>query len=463
MTVVQAGPTKRFFVSMLTRDIDLADAILDLLDNCVDGIMREKGGALDDGPQPYAGFRATIEANKDFFRLTDNCGGIPREVAASAAFRLGRDLKQRDENLATVGMYGIGMKRAMFKMGRHSTVTSQPAGQAYFVDIPPDWLDDDNRWTLEMVDTDQRLGEDGTEIHVRELHDSIAFQFDKTRSAFLGDLEKEISRLYALIINKGFQVRLNGDLIKPVDLDILFPTTNGTGPVIEPYVYKDNNDGVDIELVVGFYRPLATERELDAERQSPRSRDHAGWTVICNDRVVLHNDKTLRTGWGRGNVPNYHNQFISIAGVVIFRSSTPWKLPLNTTKRGLDADSLVYLQTLDIMQEGLKKFTDFTNKWKGREEETGPAFTATAAVRAIDVPALVGDEQNWIKVRKTGGRKLVPNLPLPAPTHKRKRIAFTRDEEEVIFLATRLFADEDANPADVGLRCWEDRLAAERR
>lgn len=35
----QASPTKQFFVSMLTRDISLADAILDLLDNCLDGAM----------------------------------------------------------------------------------------------------------------------------------------------------------------------------------------------------------------------------------------------------------------------------------------------------------------------------------------------------------------------------------------------------------------------------------------
>ena len=32
-----AIPTKQFFVSMLTRDISLADAILDLIDNCLDG------------------------------------------------------------------------------------------------------------------------------------------------------------------------------------------------------------------------------------------------------------------------------------------------------------------------------------------------------------------------------------------------------------------------------------------
>ena len=40
---ILASPTKRFFVDMLTRDIDLKDAVLDLLDNCVDGLMRSLG------------------------------------------------------------------------------------------------------------------------------------------------------------------------------------------------------------------------------------------------------------------------------------------------------------------------------------------------------------------------------------------------------------------------------------
>jgi hypothetical protein len=40
---VNASPVKSFFVHMLTRDIGLEEAILDLLDNCVDGILRSKG------------------------------------------------------------------------------------------------------------------------------------------------------------------------------------------------------------------------------------------------------------------------------------------------------------------------------------------------------------------------------------------------------------------------------------
>ena len=40
-TYADAKPTKAFFVNMLVRDIELKDALLDLLDNCVDGALRK--------------------------------------------------------------------------------------------------------------------------------------------------------------------------------------------------------------------------------------------------------------------------------------------------------------------------------------------------------------------------------------------------------------------------------------
>jgi len=50
---IDASPTKDFFVSMLTRDISLDDAILDLLDNCVDGILRNE--LTNNEEHPYKG------------------------------------------------------------------------------------------------------------------------------------------------------------------------------------------------------------------------------------------------------------------------------------------------------------------------------------------------------------------------------------------------------------------------
>ena len=114
---VDSSPTKEFFVEMLTRDIDLTDAILDLLDNCLDGVLRKRGSMdIKRDDFDYSGFEANITIEKDCFIIQDNCGGISKSIAINSAFRMGRDsTKVLDENLPTVGIYGIGMKRAIFK------------------------------------------------------------------------------------------------------------------------------------------------------------------------------------------------------------------------------------------------------------------------------------------------------------------------------------------------------------
>src|SRR4051812_6075156 len=139
-----AHPSKAFFVEMLTRDIDLQDAILDLIDNCIDGIQRQLTSAkprnLD---KPYGGFAAQLTISSKRFAIEDNCGGIPRSKAETEAFRLGRPANHKRENLPTVGVYGIGMKRAIFKMGRKAEVTTVSDGKAFKVSISPEWMQSD--------------------------------------------------------------------------------------------------------------------------------------------------------------------------------------------------------------------------------------------------------------------------------------------------------------------------------
>ena len=81
---VDARPTKEFFVDMLTRDVRMAMAILDLVDNSIDGAIRtRKEKRLD-------GLMVAITFNQEHFIIEDNCGGIPLDLAINHAFRFGR-------------------------------------------------------------------------------------------------------------------------------------------------------------------------------------------------------------------------------------------------------------------------------------------------------------------------------------------------------------------------------------
>src|SRR5260370_41108554 len=91
--------------------------------------MRSLGKDFDaeDGAKPYEGFRAELHFAKDGFQIRDNCGGISRKLAEESAFRLGRprSVDRTEKDIPTVGTYGIGMKRAIFKMGREWEVISR--------------------------------------------------------------------------------------------------------------------------------------------------------------------------------------------------------------------------------------------------------------------------------------------------------------------------------------------------
>lgn len=458
-TDVPAHPVKSFFVNMLTRDISLADAILDLLDNCVDGILRKNRGRTT-GPRPYQGFHADITYNGDEFEISDNCGGIPWSLH-QYAFRMGRADSDRNTNMPTVGVYGIGMKRAIFKIGKQCLIQTQNGDNAYDVEITPEWLTDERNWDMPVSESGSRRREDGTTIVISGLSEGVRSLFHDDFASFEKDFRQKVATHYAFIINKGFRIRVNGKPVvaKPTELRFDAGTKKNA---IRPFIYTTTIDDVDVFLAVGFTNPIPSEDDVLAEqlRKQYSSLD-AGWTIVCNDRAVVYCDRTELTGWGEAGVPQFHTQFIAIAGVVEFRSNDASKLPTTTTKRGIDASSRLYLQIKNKMREGLQMFTDFTNKWKGREL----AREAQNIIRRAAPTTLAGLRAASAKLSfrtlSSGpkGRQYKPKLPMPRRRgDDNQRITFVRGIPAVEEVALLLFNRKNVNPSKVGEACFDRTL-----
>lgn len=462
---ITAFPAKRFFVEMLTRDIELSDSILDLLDNCLDGVLRKNRFTPEqtfENPDIYKGYYAHIEYDENGFKITDNCGGIPGRLAEKYAFRLGRPSERDAEDLPTIGVYGIGMKRAIFKMGTSATILSKTEDEQFSVNISPEWMDNDEDWSLELERNTVDLKEAGVSINVKNLRKDIKASLSKDRG-FESDLINIISNHYSLIISKGFEVKINNFIVKPNSTMLIFDENsigkNTDG--IAPYVYKNELEGVSIKIAVGFYRNLPSEEEEESLLAGRSTTEKAGWTIICNDRVVLHADKTKLTGWGEAGVPQYHTQFIGISGVVVFTSSNAEALPITTTKRGVDGNSELYLSTKDFMREGLKFFTDFTNKWKSNSEERKQIVSTTSnmvSTTETDFTKSIPTDK-WSTVRRSiGGQVFKPKLPLPKDTDPLRQIKFSRRISEIKLVSELVFDDESQPPTEVGQFCFDDFL-----
>jgi hypothetical protein len=153
---VDAEPTKEFFVSMLVRDIELIPALVDLVDNSVDGARRLRGSDRFDG------LYVRIDATAEMFRIEDNRGGIPIDIARRYAFRFGRT-DETPQLARSVGQFGVGMKRALFKLGPDFEIRSVEAASDFVLKVNvPVWTDQTS-WDFEFSDYHEAVEHDPSE------------------------------------------------------------------------------------------------------------------------------------------------------------------------------------------------------------------------------------------------------------------------------------------------------------
>ncbi len=350
---INANPTKRFFIDMLVRDIDLEPAIVELVDNSLDGAKRIRKEKQYEGT-----CEIKVSLEDDQFEIADTCGGISIYDAKHYCFRFGRDAGRPFDLVDGTGVFGIGMKRALFRLGKEFDIESTTLTEHFKIHIDVDtWLDNKNPdWTFEFSDIGSNENNDittcGTVIRVRRLHEGIKNSFKDP--LFISRFYDYIQRRSAIIKSLGVNVIVNNKNVQYADEMILFSN------MFKPFVKKLEIDDVKIKIIAGC-----------AKMGEPKK---AGWYVQCNGRTVLYANRDEETGWGIDGVRNYHAAFASFRGYVEFESKYLEKLPWNTTKTGVDRSSKYYQLALTTMKECTKIFISWRDKvdeFINDNEETG--------------------------------------------------------------------------------------------
>ena len=433
-----ANPTKAFFVSMITRDITLEDSIMDLIDNSVDGAWRNQGSQpmmLADGTDLSA-YSISIDASDEQFAIKDNCGGMTLDDAVGYAFSFGRRAADK-LNEYSIGVYGIGMKRAAFKLGRDIHVKStyseaDGAKQTFAVPIVvDDWLRNEKPpWDFDIVEADN-LDENGVEIVVTKLTPSAKTSFGNP--AFLHNLQRTIARDYSLHLHRGLNISVNG---KPVTgLPIELRQSDEYAPMHVDY--KDELDGVEVvvEIIGGMAAP-------PPESVDPGVTDDGdkrfGWYVACNGRIVLAADKSSVSGWGTPDWPQWHSQYSGFMGIILFTSPNAVALPLTTMKRSVDLSSEVFLRARPRMREVSKQWIAYTNSRKQALEEAKRKETA-----ALNVSIYAVKKQNSV---------VLPNL-VPVQTERIANVHYSVPVSKLKKLAKEL-GTISMTYRDVGLKSF---------
>jgi hypothetical protein len=344
--LANAYPRKHFFLEMFTRDISLEDCVLDLIDNSIDGLVRTReidisSSLLDEANAknfpPSAGLpRIEVSYTKSHFEIKDTCGGIPRDHALKDVFNFGHS---PDAMGGVLGVYGVGLKRAIFKLGENFEMKSRTVDNGFDVNLNVrEWSKkddalDDWRIPITFASSAPSLKKAGTSIRVTNLRKEVTMRMDD--GTFQERLKSVISQTYGLFIKRYVIITLNGLELEPFQIPL------AASAEVQPAHDVFEEHGVRVELFASL-----AERKNQQWKAEP-----AGWYVLCNGRIVVAADKGELTGWGTAGFPQFHDgKFRGFVGVAFFKAKDPALLPWTTTKRGLNRESPVYQSARNRMR-----------------------------------------------------------------------------------------------------------------
>ncbi len=370
-----ARPEKRLFISLITRDISLVDALLDLTDNSINAALEPLAAQLttaDDYQrllakktlQPKVKIDLTVDTSRIIVR--DNASGISAATAQTYVFRFGSDDNRETHKSDRLSVYGIGLKRAMFKCGNRIDIISDHHEGGFDLRLNVHQWEalEQERWAFDITPRSPATKDLGTRIVISELRDDVIRRVGD--GLFLTQLRDRISRTYSFFIGRVVTITLNGEEVAREPFDI------GENYASE----KFQREAVSCNITAGIAN---TPGEVFRDR-------NAGWFVFCNGRTVLFADKTPLTGWAGGGLPIFQPKHRPFLGTAFFVSPYPEALPWTTTKTSINEDSAVWHEAKGHM---VKVGRVITGLLDGRYTDEGtnvaPADLQSVSGRGISV------------------------------------------------------------------------------
>lgn len=400
--LADASPEKRLFISLITRDISLVEALLDLIDNSINAALQPLAPKLktaDDYERLLKNTKIKPKVQIDLavgstkIAIYDNAPGISLKTAEQHVFKFGRDASDADES-DRLSVYGIGLKRAMFKCGNKISIISDHRNGGFVLVLNVKaWAKlKDVPWKFEITPRAATTKDFGTQIEISNLHDDVRRRLGD--GLFLSQLRERIARTYSFFIGRVVDITVNNVIIEKEVFEI------GSN-----YASKKFKSGkVSCNITAGI---AATSGESFRDK-------NAGWFVFCNGRAVLYADKSTTTGWAGAGLPIFQPKHRPFLGTVFFVSADPEALPWTTTKASVNQESAIWQEAQRQMVAVGRVVIGFLDK---RYTDDGTEIAPS------DLKAASGERVSVISAAVATARSFEPpKKPAPATTSIQYRV-----------------------------------------
>lgn len=347
------------------RDLNRAEALLELIDNSIDAWRRRR--------KRYPKYTSKtlqiyIDVDEGSNRLIyeDNAGGVREEQLPNIVipgFSETSDLER------TIGSYRTGGKKAIFKLASDASIQSyyydpdETTNEAFDIHLDNDWLEDSERYefTYYPITNKSQLNK-GHTVYTFRLRDSgwdqVVFE----------QIVNEIKRIYTLLIirNANIEIYFNNrnEPLQPLEELYKFSGAHTKKIDVRPQRvrFKSQLDwkavpqSLEIEVILGCRTTTAGGH---------KGEDRWGIDIYGNDRLFVHHNQDETFKWFElptGGSRTLVRGLINIHGPNVF-------MPWDTHKRHLNIDrEIIALLRSKPIRDLFGAWKDAYNAISGMEE-----------------------------------------------------------------------------------------------
>lgn len=331
---LDATPSKRTFLSIIA-DYDLNKSICELIDNGLDVWVRG-------GRARTITISVTLNKDQQTIDVEDNAGGLPKQ---ELRFVVGPGHTGNNPTDETIGIFGVGTKRAVVALAQDIRITTRHGKAAtHQVEFDDRWLEDPN-WELPLYQVDA-ISPSTTIVQLQRLR-------MKVTDEGTDQLREHLSAVYAkFLLHDRVRIFLNKKRILPRFFeDWSYP------PGYPPHHYTgslttEDDRSVNVEATAGL-----------TSESSPAAGEY-GVYFYCNGRLIARALKTFEVGFTRGLAGLPHPK-ISLTRVIVSLTGDARSMPWNSSKSDISTKHEVFLALHDWLVQVVKDYAALSRIWMG--------------------------------------------------------------------------------------------------
>ncbi|KTS77478.1 hypothetical protein NS274_10330 [Pseudomonas oryzihabitans] len=335
---LDAVPSKRLFLSIIA-DYDLNKSICELIDNAFDMWTRNgRNGAVN--------ISVTLDHHDNRIVVEDDAGGIEKD---NLTFIVGPGQSGSDVTDDTIGIFGVGTKRAVVALAKDVRITTRvQGGKTHQIMFDDKWIEHED-WELPLFEVEDLI-EGRTRVELSRLRVSIGREEEEL-------LRDHLGATYAKFLTMAeVALTLDDSPIAP-----RFFNQWSYPPKYEPRRYHGRlctpvGRRIELEVLAGL-----------SSESSPTTGEY-GVYFYCNDRLVAPAMKTMEVGFLRGLAGPPHPK-ISLTKVIVSIKGDAGEMPWNSSKSDISTNHHTFLALQKWLVNVVSDYARMSRTWQGEWPE----------------------------------------------------------------------------------------------